>query len=208
MFLRLGALTSRYGNCDPAGHTQGRRGIVASVKIRIPTWLNPWWGEEYEFTTRLGPDEATIALTQRRGRLRGRKSADGRTITLAWRPWLLTGWCRASAELIKRDHATVARISVRRPQVASIYFTLIAAVLCIGPLLNFLGVLATRGLADAAGWLVFVVVGPVMYAFLEGMNYRQMHYEEKDLLRLLSAALATDPAPLTSTALSSDGLRR
>ena len=76
------------------------------------------------------------------------------------------------------------------------------------PLLNFLGVLATRGLADAAGSLVFVVVGPVMYAFLEGMNYRQMHYEEKDLLRLLSAALATDPAPLTSTALSSDGLRR
>jgi len=66
-------------------------------------------------------------------------------------------------------------------------------VLLIGPLLNFVGVLATQGLAEAAGWLVFIVVGPVMYAFIEGMNYRQVRYEEKDLLRLLSAALATDP---------------
>jgi hypothetical protein len=167
------------------------------MTIRIPKWLDPWWNEEYEFTTQLGQEEAMVALTQRRGRLRGFKSADGPTITLAWRPWLLTGWCRASAELTTRDHATVATVSVRRPQIASIFFTLIAAVLTFGPLLDFLGVLATRGLTDAAGRLVFVVVGPVIYALVEGMNYRQVRYEEKDLLRLLSGALACDPVALT-----------
>jgi hypothetical protein len=183
-----------------SGHTQARPGIVATVKVRIPKWLDPWWGEQYEFTTRLGQEEAMAALTQRRGRLRGRKSADGLRITLAWRPWRLTGWCRANAELTTRDHATVATISVRRPQVASIYFTLIAAVLFIGPLLNFLGVQSTRGLADAAGWLVFVVAGPLIYALIEGMNYRQVRYEERDLLRVLSGALAADPVSLTRSA--------
>jgi hypothetical protein len=170
------------------------------MKIRIPKWLDPWWSEEYEFTTDLGQEGAMVALTQRRGRLRGFKSADGPTITLAWRPWLLTAWCRASAELTTRDHATEATISVRRPQIASIFITLIATVLFVGPLLDFLGVLATRGLADAAGRLVFVVVGPVIYVLIAGMNYRQARYEEKDLLRLLSGALATDPVVLTRSA--------
>lgn len=166
------------------------------METPIPKWLDPWWSEEYEFTTRLGHDEAMAALTRRRGRLRGRMSYDGRTITLAWRPWIQTGWCRATAELTTLDHATVARISIRRPQVASIFLTVIAAVLLIGPLLDFLGVLATRGLDAATGRLVFIVVGPAMYAFIEGMNYRQVRYEEKDLLRLLSGALATDAVAL------------
>ena len=55
--------------------------------------------------------------------------------------------------------------------------------------------------------VVMTALGVNMYAFLEGMNYRQVRYEEQDLLRLLSAALATDPAPLTATASSSDGFR-
>jgi hypothetical protein len=102
----------------------------------------------------------------------------------------------------------VATISVRRPQIASVFITLIAAVLFVGPLLDFLGVLATRGLADAAGRLVFVVVGPVIYVLIAGMNYRQVRYEEKDLLRLLSGALATDPVVLTRSASpSQDGPR-
>ncbi len=176
------------------------------MKFRIPKWLHPWWHEEYEFTTHLRQEEAAVALTQRSGRLRGRKLTNGRTIALAWRPWLLTGWCRASAELTTREHSAVVQISVRRPEVASIYFSVIAAVLCIGPLVNFLGVLATRGLADAAGALFFVIAGPVIYAFLEGMNYRQVRYEEKALLRLLSAALAADPIPLTATGSSSHEL--
>jgi len=190
------------------GHTAARRGIVARVRIPIPKWLDPWWSEEYEFTTRLGRDEAIAALTKRSGKLRGRMSYDGRTIALAWRPWVLTGWCRATAELTLLDHATVAKVAIRRPQVASIFLTLIAAVLLIGPLLDFVGVLATRGLAAAAGWLVFIVVGPVMYAFIEGMNYRQVRYEEKDLLRLLSRALATDPVELDRNTSPSGEVRR
>ncbi len=51
-------------------------------------------------------------------------------------------------------------------------------------------------LGGATGRLVFIVVGPAMYAFIEGMNYRQVRYEEKDLLRLLSGALATDAVAL------------
>jgi hypothetical protein len=166
------------------------------VETPIPKWLDPWWSEEYEFTTRLSHDEAIAALTQRRGTLRGRKSYGGRTITLTWRPWILSGWCRATAELTTLDHATVARISIRRPQVASIFLTVIAAALLIGPLLDFLGVLATRGLDAAKGWLVFILVGPAMYGFIEGMNYRQVRYEEKVLLRLLSGALASDAVAL------------
>jgi hypothetical protein len=167
------------------------------MKPRIPSWLDPWWGEELEFTTGLGPEQAMTALTQKSGRLRGRMSFDGRTITLAWRPWVLTGWCRATAELTERDHITVAKISIRRPQVASIFLSLIAAVLLIGPVLNFVSVLATRGFGDAASWLVSVVAGPAIYAFIEGANYRQVRYEEKDLLRLLSEALAADPVLVT-----------
>ncbi len=163
------------------------------MKIRIPKWLDPWWKEEYEYTTHLGQEEAMVALTQRRGRLRGFKSADGPTIRLAWRPWLLTGWCRASAELTTRDHATVATISVHRPQIASIFITLIAAVLFVGPLLDFLGVLATRGLAVGRRQARVRRCRPCDLPLIAGMNYRQVRYEEKDLLRLLSGALATDP---------------
>jgi hypothetical protein len=55
--------------------------------------------------------------------------------------------------------------------------------------------------------VVMTALGVNMYACLEGMNYWHVHCEEQDLLRLLSAALATDPAHLTATASSSDGFR-
>lgn len=55
--------------------------------------------------------------------------------------------------------------------------------------------------------VVVTALGVNMYACLEGMNYWHVRCEKRDLLRLLSAALATDPAPLTATASSSDGFR-
>ncbi|HEX2647614.1 MAG TPA: hypothetical protein VHO95_10325 [Candidatus Dormibacteraeota bacterium] len=83
-------------------------------------------------------------------------------------------------------------MSIRRPILAEVTFALAVIAVVVWPILNVIIVLVTRGVADALGWLVFVVVGPVIYAVVAAVNFAQARYDTKALLRLLSEALAAE----------------
>jgi hypothetical protein len=72
-------------------------------------------------------------------------------------------------------------------------FTLAVIAVVVSPILDVIVVLVTRGVSGALGRLVFVVVGPVIYAAVAAVNFAQARYDTNALLRLLGEALAANP---------------
>jgi hypothetical protein len=106
---------------------------------------------------------------------------------------LRPGFVGGTAEFSDVGSQTAVKVSIRRPRLAQVMFTLAVIAVVVWPILNVIVVLVTRGVSDAASWLVFVVVGPVIYAAAAAVNFAQARYDTKALLRLLSEALAANP---------------
>ena len=103
------------------------------------------------------------------------------------------GFVRGTAEFSDVVSQRAVKVSIRRPGVAEVMLTLAVIAVVVWPILNVIVVLATRGVSDAMGWLVFVVVGPVIYAAVAAVNFAQARYDTNALLRLLGEALAANP---------------
>ncbi len=163
------------------------------MRLRIPNWLDPRWHEEYQFSTALALDAARAALSPSGGRFRSRTSPDGERISEIRRGGLRPGFVRGTAEFSDVVSQRAVKVSIRRPGLAEVMLTLAVIAVVVWPILNVIVVLATRGVSVAMGWLVFVVVGPVIYAVVAAVNFAQARYDTNALLRLLGEALASNP---------------
>jgi|SRR5580700_10341841 hypothetical protein len=163
------------------------------MRLRIPSWLDPRWHEEYQFSTGLGLDAARAALSPSGGRFRSRTSRDGERIRDIRRGGLRPGFVRGTAEFTDVVSQRAVKVSIRRPGLAEVMLTLAVIAVVVWPILNVIVVLVTRGVSDAMDWLVFVVVGPVIYAAVAAVNFAQARYDTNALLRLLGEALAANP---------------
>ena len=155
----------------------------------VPSWLGPWWHEDFEVHTDLSLDAVRGALTERASRLRCRVSPDG-MLTLSRRGGFMNGFAQAQARLTANGSRTTATVRLARPREAAIFFAIALVVLFVGPVVNVIEVGLTHGLSAGASWLPFVLIGPGIWAVVIGMNYTSARSEAKDLRRLISQALS------------------
>jgi hypothetical protein len=157
--------------------------------LTIPSWLNPWWRQDFEVTTAMTLEAARAALSRRTGRLRGRFSPDAKSLVLVRRGGLMNEFVHARVELMASGSGTTARVHIARPTYMSAFMTLIGLYVLVGPAFNVLVTAVTRGISVAIGWLIFVPIGLAIYAAVMGMNYTSARSEAKDLRALITAAL-------------------
>ena len=160
--------------------------------MRVPFWMDPWWHQDYEVSSALSVEEARAALAQRRGRFRGRVSSSG-GLVLVRHGGFLNQFVRASAKLTSTASGTTVAIKIARPREASVINTIFGVFLILGPVVNVLVVAVTKDLTAATGWLIFVPVGPAIWAAVMGVNYTSVRSEAKDLRAFIAEALSHPP---------------
>lgn len=160
-----------------------------TTKLKLPSWLDPWWHIDYEIFTAVPPEVARTMLTQRPGRLRSRSTPDG-GLVLVRRGGFLNEFVRARVRLDPNGSGTTVSLRIARPRATSAFFAFMLPFLFLGSLLQVIGVVMRDGVTAAAGWLPFLLIGPAIWAAVIGANYTSARSEANDLRRLINEALA------------------
>jgi hypothetical protein len=155
--------------------------------LRLPAWLDPLWHIDYDVQSSLSVDAASAALRPRSGGLRGRSLSDG-AVVLVRHGGFLNQFVRARASMRSAAGGTTVRIHIARPAMVTAFFVAGLLFFIVLPALQLvIAALLDRG--RIVHFLVFLLAGIVIWAFVIGANYTSARSEARDLQRLINEAL-------------------